>query len=104
MVGIYRFCLASALVVLVGAITLAIINLTTVNPDSGNGGAFSAALSFGVVSIGLAIGTPLAWIAAGISYIWREAMPKKALCHYAVPTVMAFPGTLLFLVAAWTNI
>ncbi|MEQ5836371.1 hypothetical protein [Marinobacter sp. NFXS9] len=103
MVGVYRFCLASALVVFVGTITLAIIGLT-VNPDSGNGGAFSAALSFGVVSIGLAIGTPPAWIAAGISYICQEDMPQGALSHYAVPTVMALPGTLLFLVAAWTSI
>ena len=104
MVGIYKFCLVSAVVAFVGSIAFAVINIATLSPASGNGGAFLAALSLGAVLLGLALATPLAWIAASISYIWQEDMPKGALCHYAVPTTVALPGTVLLLVAAWSSI
>ncbi|TBW47621.1 hypothetical protein EZI54_22390 [Marinobacter halodurans] len=104
MVGVYKFCLAAAMVAFVGATTFAVINLSTLPPGGGNGGAFLAALSFGVGLLGLTIATPLAWIAAGISYVCRGAMPKGALWHYAVPTVVALPGTVLLLVVAWSSI
>lgn len=104
MVIVYRVNLAVALGALIAALLLVANNLATLSPEMGNGGAFLAALSMGVVLVALAVATPLAWLGAAISYVWQEAMPEGVLYHYSVPLIVALPGTSLLLAAAWLSI
>lgn len=104
MVAIYRFSLLLAVFVLAGAAVLVASNLAFLAPGMGNGGAFLAALSMGAVLLALIIGTPLAWFAAGVSFVWQDAMPEGRFYNYWMPIIVALPGTSLLAVVAWSSI
>lgn len=104
MVGLYRVSLLMAVTALAGAVALVAVNVASLSPGMGNGGSFLVALSLGAVLMALTVATPLAWLAAGVSFIWQEVMPEGRLYHYSVPVALALPGTLLLLVAAWSSI
>ncbi|WP_044618997.1 hypothetical protein [Gynuella sunshinyii] len=104
MIGIYRVSLALSALILVCGAAFVVAQLISLTPDVGNGGAFLATLSLGVGLVALVFATPLAWLAAGVSFVMQEDMPKGLVYHYLVPVAVAAPGTLLLVAAAWASI
>ena len=88
----------SAIAMFAAALLFFIAHLMYLHPSMERGEVYLASNGAGVLFGAWIVVTPLAFIAASISFIWQDLMPKGWIYHYSLSAGLAFPGVAFFLV------
>jgi len=104
-VQIYKLCMGICISVAVVTVLFVLSNYSSLEEDMGNAGGFLAGLSMAAVLVAVVIVTPVASIAAGVSYVFQDKLPATKYYSYWLPLFFTTPAVaaLVFIAGAYVQ-
>jgi len=77
--------------------------ISRIDADSGNAGAFTAALSIGALGVGVLVATMFGLLAGSVAYVYSDKLPDQRLYHLRWSILISSPGLicLLAIIGVW---
>jgi hypothetical protein len=91
-VQIYKLCMGICISVAVVTALIVLSNYLSLEEGMGNAGGFLAGLSMAAVLIAVVIVTPVASIAAGVSFVFQDKLPATKYYSYWLPLSFTTPA------------
>ena len=104
-VQIYKLCMGICIAVIVVTALFVLSNYVSLEGDMGNAGGFLAGVSIAAVVVAVVIVTPIASVAAGLSYIFQDKLPATKYYNYWLPVSFTVPAVaaLLFMAGSYVQ-